>query len=144
MYHKGKFKPLNPEKYIGDPTQIIYRSSWERKFMAWCDRSNSVLKWQSEETVIPYRCPTDNRIHRYFVDFRIQIRDKQGVLKTYLVEVKPDSQTRPPVYPGKKTQKYLTEALTFMKNRAKWDAAEQFAKDRGWSFIILTEHHLGV
>lgn len=144
MYHKGKFKPINPEKYIGDPTQIIYRSSWERKFMAWCDRSASVLKWQSEETIIPYRCPTDNRIHRYFVDFRIQIRDKQGVLKTYLVEVKPDSQTRPPVYPGKKTQKYLTEALIFMKNRAKWDAAEQFAKDRGWSFIILTEHHLGV
>lgn len=144
MFYKGKFKPKFPDKYLGDPTNIIFRSSWEKKFMVWCDSNSSVLKWQSEETIIPYRCPTDNRIHRYFVDFRIQIRDKVGVLKTYLVEIKPDSQTKPPVYPGRKTQRYLTEAMTFMKNQAKWKAAEQFAKDRGWDFVILTENHLGI
>lgn len=144
MFYKGKFKPKFPDKYLGDPTNIIFRSSWEKKFMVWCDSNSSVLKWQSEETVIPYRCPTDNKIHRYFVDFRIQIRDKMGVLKTYLVEIKPDSQTKPPAYPGRKTQRYLTEAMTFMKNQAKWKAAEQYAIDRGWNFVILTENHLGI
>lgn len=144
MFYKGKFKPKFPDKYLGDPTNIIFRSSWEKKFMVWCDSNSSVLKWQSEETVIPYRCPTDNKIHRYFVDFRIQIRDKIGVLKTYLVEIKPDSQTKPPIYPGRKTQRYITEAMTFMKNQAKWKFAEQFARDRGWEFVILTENHLGI
>lgn len=144
MFHKRFYKPLNPQKYIGDPTNIIMRSSWETRFAAWCDKNPQVIKWQSEETVIPYRCPTDNKIHRYFVDFRIQVKNKEGVLKTYLVEIKPDSQTRAPIYPGKKTRKYLTEAFAFVKNQAKWKAAENYAKDRGWEFMILTEHHLGL
>lgn len=143
-YYKGKFTPVYTEKYMGDFTNIIYRSSWELKFMNWCDLSSSVLKYSSEETIIPYRCPTDNRLHRYFVDFKIVVRSKDGTAKTYLVEVKPDSQTRPPVYPGKKTKRYLTEAMTFMKNQAKWEAADQYCKDRGWEFKIITEHELGV
>ncbi len=144
MFHKRKYKPLFPEKYIGDPTNIIMRSSWETRFAAWCDRNPQVIKWQSEEIVIPYRCPTDNKIHRYYVDFRIQVKDKQGLLKTYLVEVKPECQTKPPEYPGRKTKRYITEALTFMKNQAKWKAADNYAKDRGWEFMIINEHHLGL
>lgn len=144
MYHKRIFKPLFPQKYTGDPTNIIMRSSWETRFASWCDKNPAVVKWLSEETVVPYRCPTDDRIHRYFVDFQIQVKQKDGLLKTYLVEVKPFSQTQPPVYPGRQTQRYLTESMTFIKNQAKWKAATEYAKDRNWEFKIITEHELGL
>jgi CRISPR/Cas system CMR-associated protein Cmr5 small subunit len=144
MFHKRKFTPIFPEKYTGDPTNIIMRSSWETMFASWCDKNPSIVKWSSEETIVPYRCPTDNNIHRYFVDFKIQVRSKESFLKTYLVEVKPQKQTVAPVYPGKQTQRYLTESLTFMKNKAKWAAAVEYAKDRGWEFKIITEHELGL
>jgi len=140
MFHKRKFIPIFPEKYTGDPSNIIMRSSWETRFASWCDKNPSVLKWSSEETIIPYKCPTDNRIHRYFVDFKITVITG----KTYLVEVKPKTQTQPPIYPGKRTQRYLQESLAFMKNQAKWEAASEFAKDRGWEFKIITEHELGL
>jgi hypothetical protein len=140
MFHKRKFIPLFPEKYAGDPTNIIMRSSWETRFASWCDKNTSIVKWSSEETVIPYRCPTDNYIHRYFVDFKITTNTQ----KTYLVEVKPQKQTIPPVFPGKQTQRYLLESLTFLKNQAKWEAAKKYAKDRGWEFKIITEHELGI
>lgn len=144
MYHKRKYTPINPEKYTGDPTNIIMRSSWETKFARWCDTNPSILKWNSEETIVPYVCPTDNKWHRYFIDFRIQLRDKSGILRTYLVEIKPSKQTIPPEIPSRKTKRFLIEAATYVKNQAKWKAAEQYAKDRGWEFIILTEHHLGL
>lgn len=140
MFHKRKYTPVFPEKYTGDPTNIIMRSSWETRFANWCDKNPSVIKWCSEETVIPYRCPTDDRIHRYFVDFKITV----ATGKTYLVEVKPSNQTIPPVYPGRRTQRYLTESMTFIKNQAKWKAATEYAKDRGWEFKIITEHELGL
>jgi len=133
-----------PEKYEGDPTNIIMRSSWETRFATWCDRNPAVIKWLSEETVIPYRCPTDNRLHRYFVDFKIKVRTKDNSTKVYLVEVKPAKQTQPPVYPGKRTKYYITESITFVKNQAKWKAADQYAKDRGYEFIIITENELGL
>jgi hypothetical protein len=140
MFHKRKYTPIFPEKYTGDPTNIIMRSSWETMFASWCDKNPSVIKWSSEETIIPYRCPTDNHIHRYFVDFKITVNTG----KTYLVEVKPYKQTQLPEYPGKRTQRYLIESLTFMKNQAKWEAATNYAKDRGWEFKIITEHELGL
>ena len=140
MFHKRKFIPIFPEKYTGDPTNIIMRSSWETRFASWCDKNPSVLKWSSEETVIPYRCPTDSRIHRYFVDFKITV----STGKTYIVEVKPAAQTQPPIYPGRQTQRYITESLTFIKNKAKWEAAIEFARDRGWEFKIITEKELGL
>ena len=95
MFHKRKYKPMFPEKYEGDPTNIIMRSSWETRFASWCDKNPSVIKWLSEETVIPYRCPTDNRVHRYFVDFKIKVKTRDNMIKTYLVEVKPAKQTQP-------------------------------------------------
>jgi hypothetical protein len=144
MFHKRIFTPLYPDKYTGDPTNIIMRSSWETRFASWVDKNPQILKWNSEETVIPYRCPTDNKIHRYFVDFKIQVKGKDDLLRTYLVEVKPAKQTVPPVYPGKRTQRYLTESLTYIKNQAKWAAATEYCKDRGWQFKIITEHELGL
>jgi hypothetical protein len=133
-----------PEKYEGDPTQIVMRSSWETRFASWCDKNPSVVKWCSEETVVPYRCPTDNKLHRYFIDFKIKVRTKDNQLKTYLVEVKPAKQTQPPEFPGRQTKRYLTESLTFMKNKAKWAAANEWCKDRGYEFVIITENELGL
>lgn len=132
------------EKYTGDPTNIIMRSSWETMFANWCDKNPAVIKWKSEETIIPYRCPTDGKIHRYFVDFQVQVKSKDGIPKTYLVEVKPFKQTKPPEYPGRQTKKYIAESLTYMKNQAKWKAATEWAKDRGWDFKIITEYELGI
>jgi hypothetical protein len=140
MFHKRKYTPVFPEKYVGDPTNIIMRSSWETRFANWCDNNPAIVKWNSEETVIPYRCPTDDRIHRYFVDFKITTSNG----KTYLVEVKPAAQCVPPVFPGRRTQRYLTESMTFVKNQAKWKAAVEYAKDRNWEFKIITEKELGL
>ena len=141
--HKRKFFPKNPQKYVGDLTNIIMRSSWETRFAIWCDNNPQVIYWQSEETIIPYICATDNKPHKYYMDFRIQVKTKSG-LKTYLVEIKPEVQTIPPKYPGKQTKRYLTESLTYMKNQSKWQAAKNYASDRGWEFIILTEKELGI
>lgn len=143
-YHQGKYKPKHPDKYEGDITQVIYRSSWELKFFNWCDTNPSVIKWSSEEVVIPYRCPTDNRIHRYFVDAKIKVRDKDGAVQTYLIEIKPDAQTRPPTPPKRNTKRYLTEVMTWGKNEAKWTYAREYARQRGWMFKVVTEFDLGI
>lgn len=144
MFHKRKYKPINPSKYLGDHTNIIMRSSWETKFAIWCDKNPSVVSWSSEETIVPYVSPVDNKAHRYFIDFKIQVNTSEGKKKTYLVEIKPDYQTRPPVAPSRKNKKYITEVMTWGVNDAKWRAAKQYALDRGWEFLILTEYHLGI
>lgn len=141
-YNQGMFTPKHPEKYEGNPLLICYRSSWEKKLFIWCDTNPAIIKWSSEEIVINYRCKTDNRIHRYFIDVKIQVKDaKTNLLKTYLIEVKPLSQTKPP---RKNSKRYLKESLTFIKNQSKWQAAEEYCKDRNWTFVILTEKELGI
>lgn len=144
MYHKRKYTPIHPQKYKGDPTDIVMRSSWETKFAVWCDHNPSILEWSSETTIIPYKCPTDDKWHRYFTDFKIKVRDKDGRSKVYIVEIKPDKQTRPPQAPQRKTRRYLQEVMTWGKNEAKWEAAKEYCTDRGWEFIILTEYQLGI
>ena len=94
MSYKGKYQPSYPKKYKGDPTNIIYRSLWERKFMVYCDLNENILEWGSEEIALPYRSPLDNRIHRYFPDFCINVKESNGSLKKYLIELKPKKQTR--------------------------------------------------
>lgn len=142
-YHHGKYKLKHPDKYEGDPTNIVYRSSWELRFLIWCDTNPSIVKFSSEEVVIPYICPTDNKWHRYFVDFKIRVRTRTNTIQTYLIEIKPDVQTRPPK-PRRKTPRYIQEVFTWGKNEAKWRAAREYAADRGWEFKILTEHDLGL
>lgn len=142
-YHRGKYKLKHPEKYEGDPTNIIYRSSWELRFLNWCDTNPSIVKFSSEEVIIPYICPTDNKWHRYFVDFKIRVRTRTNTIRTYLIEIKPDVQTRPPK-PRHKTPRYIQEVFTWGKNEAKWRAAREYAADRGWEFKVLTEHDLGL
>ena len=144
MFHKRKYTPVFPEKYMGDPTNIIMRSSWETMFANWCDKNPAVIKWKSEETIVPYRCPTDNRIHRYFVDFLVTKVNKEGLKETMIIEVKPSRQTKPPKKKEKVTKTYITEVKNWGVNSAKWKAAEEFCKDRGWTFHIFTEKELGL
>lgn len=139
MFHKRKYVPIFPEKYAGDPSNVIMRSSWETRFAIWCDKNPQIIKWSSEETIIPYVSPIDGRIHRYFVDFKIQTINN----KTYLVEIKPKKQTLPPEG-TRKTKKFLAEASTYLVNQAKWEYAKKYAKDRNWEFIVITEHELGL
>ncbi|MDC6463677.1 head completion protein [bacterium] len=134
MAYKGRYSVKNPSKYEGDPTKVIYRSLWERNAFKWCDDNPNIIKWSSEEVVIPYLYEVDRKYHRYFMD--LKLKTKQG--KTFLVEIKPDGQTRPPTG-GRRTKRYLTESLTYIKNVNKWEAAEEYAKDRGWEFVIWTE-----
>jgi hypothetical protein len=143
-YQSGKYKPKHPQKYEGDPTNIIWRSSWEFRFMRWCDDNPNVLSWSSEEIVIPYICKTDNKLHRYFVDFKIKVKDREGNAKIYLVEVKPKAQTLPPVKPKRKTKYYLEEVMSYAKNISKWNYAEEYCKQRGYIFRIITEDDLGL
>ena len=144
MAYKGKYRPTNPKKYKGDPTNIIYRSLWERKFMCYCDLNDNILEWGSEEFFIPYRSPLDNRVHRYFPDFYIKYIKSNGSICRSIIEVKPDKQTRPPKKPKRQTQGYLYEVTQYVTYEAKWDAAKEFCKDRLWEFRIFTEKELGI
>lgn len=139
VYHKRKYVPMFPEKYAGDPTNIIMRSSWETRFALWCDRNPAIVKWSSEETVIPYLSPVDGKMHRYFVDFKIKTKDN----RVFLVEIKPQKETVMPKKSNNKV-KYLEESKKFLVNQAKWKYAEEYAKDRNYNFIVLTEKELGL
>ena len=143
MSYKGRFVPKNPKKYAGDASNIIWRSTWERKVMDWLDQSESVVYWSSEEIVIRYYNPNDNKIHRYFPDFIVKVKRKDGTVMTHVLEVKPEYQTKEPVR-KRKTQKFINEYVTYTINQSKWKAATEFCKDRGWEFRILTEKNLGI
>lgn len=141
--YKGVFKPKNPQKYKGDPTNIIYRSSWEKMVMKYLDDNPGVIWWGSEELPIPYRSPIDQKMHRYFPDFIVKVRRKDGLVMTYLWEVKPYAQTKMPVQ-KRKTQRFIQEAATYAVNQEKWRAADIFCREHGWQFQIITEKELGI
>jgi hypothetical protein len=148
-YYQGKFHPKNSQKYTGDLTNIVYRSSWELKFMKFCDQRPDVLEWSSEETVIPYFFPIDGKNHRYFVDFRIKVRRTDGSTWEHLVEIKPKNQCVEPKTPKRMSRSFIERVRTYAKNISKWNAAKAFCEKlktegRGIDFIILTETDLGV
>ena len=144
MAYRGKYYPSFPRKYKGDPTNIIYRSLWERKFMVYCDKNQNILEWASEEIAIPYRSPIDNRVHRYFPDFYMKVKETNGKIKNYMIEVKPAKQTIPPKKPKRQTKGYIREAYEYAKNQAKWKMAKEFCADRQWVFKVVTEKELGI
>jgi hypothetical protein len=144
MAYSGKYQPSFPKKYKGDPTNIIYRSLWERKFMRYCDLNENILEWGSEEIIVPYRSPVDRRVHRYFPDFYIKIKESNNTIKKYLIEIKPKKQTVPPKKPQRQTKGYLREAYEYAKNQSKWAAAREYCADRGWEFKVITEIELGI
>ncbi len=143
MTYKGKYIPKNPQKYKGNPSQIIYRSLWERKFMVYCDKNPKVIEWGSEEVIVPYRSPWDGKIHRYFPDFYVKVKTPTGT-KKWVIEVKPKAQCKPPREPKRKTKKYINEVRTWVINEAKWKNAVEYCKDRNMEFMILTEVELGI
>ena len=142
QYKKGIYKPVNRSKYLGtqDP---VYRSSYELYFFRWCDNNPRVLEWTSESVVIPYKSPLDNKFHKYYVDNSIVYKINENTVKKFLVEIKPSKQTEPPKNHGnKKESTYVTEATTYAKNMAKWEAAKKWCDGKGFDFLILTEKQL--
>lgn len=136
-YYQGKYRVRNPKKYKGNASDVTYRSGWEKSCFQWCDGNNDILEWSSETVIIPYFYDVDNKYHRYYMDLLIRFKDR-----TIMVEIKPFKETQVPAKQGKTKQRYLTESLTYVKNQNKWDAARNYAKDRGWGFEIWTEKEL--
>lgn len=141
-FKQGIFHPRFPDKYIGDVNNIVYRSGWEKRVMKDLDENAAVLRWSSEEVIIPYISPIDNRPHRYFVDFYVEAKSRDGSIKKMLLEVKPAAQAAPPKAPKRKTKKYIAEVMTYGVNQAKWNAARNFCLDKGWEFQVLTENEI--
>jgi hypothetical protein len=145
MAYKGKFTPKNPGKYVGNNlTNIVWRSTWERKFMQYCDSNPAIIRWNSEGIVIPYISPVDGRRHRYFVDFWIEMKDASGDIVQKLIEIKPHSQCKPPRKKSRVTKRYIEECKTYAINQAKWEAATIAAKKNGMEFVVLDEYSLGI
>ena len=138
MSYKGRFKPQNPKKYKGDPSNIIYRSTWELRVMKYLDTQPKVEWWASEEMFVRYKSTIDERIHRYYPDFVVKTKEK-----TFMLEVKPFHQTQKPKQ-KRKTKKFLQEAATYAVNQQKWRAADIFCQEHGWLFKIVTEKDLGI
>lgn len=137
---QGMFNPVNPKKIKGDPKGLVYRSSWELKYMMMLDTDPNVIEWGSECIIIPYRIDPMPNLRRYFIDFFVKTADG----KVKLIEIKPASQTLPPK-PGKKRQKtVLKETMTYAMNQAKWKAARIYCDKKGWEFQIMTENDLGI
>ena len=139
--YKGYFKPERPEKYKGNPRNIIYRSMWERHCMVYFDRNDNVLEWASEEIIIPYVSPFDGRVHRYYPDFFLKIKKGQ-MTEMWIIEVKPSKYLKPPKEGKRKTKSYLYEIREWGRNSAKWEAAKDYCDKRGWVFDVWTEKTL--
>ena len=136
--YKGRYRPKNKNKYKGNPANVIYRSLWERRFMVYCDTNPAILEWGSEELIIPYKSPLDSKIHRYFPDFYIKYKDKEGKLRKLIVEVKPKKYTVAPTKkPKRKTMKWQNEVREYLKNTAKWEAAKQWSGKRGMELSLI-------
>ena len=144
QYHQGKYTVVNKQKYVGDVTNVVYRSSWELKLMIWLDNNENVINWGSEEIVIPYISPIDDRQHRYYPDFAMVYKNRDGKIKKALIEVKPEYQTLPPIQKARKTKRFIQESLEYAKNNAKWAYAKRWCSEKGIDFVILTEKHLGI
>lgn len=152
MAYKGRFKPVNIDKYKGDASNIIYRSLWEAKLFNYMDKHPYVIEWASEEFFIPYISPVDKKMHRYFPDVYVVLKNpKDETLKTLIIEVKPYKQVIPPdpskknaTKTGRTSTRYLREVKTYAVNDAKWKAAREYCADRGWQFEIFTEKELGI
>ena len=138
--YKGKYKVKNPEKYKGNPSNVIFRSSWELRFFNYCDKNPDIIEWSSEEVVIPYKSPIDGKYHRYFPDVWV----KTSVGEVYLIEIKPFKETQEPKKRSRITKQYLNEVKTYGININKWKAAEEYCRDRKWKFKIITENELNL
>lgn len=138
------YRPVRPEKYVGDLKKIVYRSSWERRFFQFCDSSANVLKWSSEPFFIPYWDSSSEKMRRYYPDAYVEILESCGKIRKLVIEIKPYKQTIEPVRRKKSTKTYLNECLTYAKNQSKWKYAREFCDKHEFEFVILTEKNLGL
>jgi len=141
-FHQGYYNPKNPEKYIGI-FPIIYRSSWEYRFMIWCDTNDKVLIWSSEPVKIKYWSRDGNKQRTYHPDFYFKILKQDDTTQEFLAEIKPKNQIQKPNPPSKMSKKALESykflAEQYVKNIDKYNAAKEYAVNRSWKFIVLTE-----
>lgn len=140
----GKYRVQNKEKYVADLQECEYRSSWELRYMKYLDRQPNVLEWGSENIIIPYYNPVEKKTRRYFVDFYVKARTKEGLIKKYIIEIKPLNQCKPPKKQKRTTNKYRNAIRTYIRNQSKWKAAKKWAENRGWEFLVITEKELGI
>lgn len=105
--------------------------------MDWFDKNPDIISWSSEEMCIPYVSPVDGKRHRYFPDFVVKVK-KENTIKTYMIEVKPEKQSRPPQKKSRVTKQYIQEVVTWGVNQAKWKSAIEYCKDRKWQFMVMT------
>ena len=142
-FKQGRFSPRNPHKYMGNPTNIIYRSAWELLFLRFCDSNPNIIKYSSEETIIPYISPIDLKQHRYFVDFCLYAKQADGSIKKFLIEIKPYAQTQLPK-PKKNiiAEKFKEQMNTYLVNQEKWKAARAYPESKDMTFCVLTEREL--
>ncbi len=145
-YRSGKYEPRNPEKYIGDIHNIIYRSSWEHRFCTYCDTNELILKWSSEPIEIDYYNPLDKKDHKYNVDFYIKVLKESGGEQDWIIEIKPEKQTKKPIYEGvntlSKLKSYNRNMQIWITNQAKFKAAKEWALKRGFKFGVIDENFL--
>jgi hypothetical protein len=142
-YQQGKFKPKNISKYAGDPTNIIYRSSYELKMLQYCDLNESVIEYKSEEFFIPYQNPISGSIRRYFPDIFMKYKDSSGDIRKVVIEIKPQKDlVEPERNPKRKTKSWVYRVQTWAVNQAKWTAARKYCDERGFEFRIFTEKEL--
>ena len=142
--HVGKYKVTNKSKYVANLQEVVYRSSWELNYMKYLDRQPNVLEWGSENVIIPYYNQIEKKTRRYYVDFYVKVQNPDGIIKQYILEIKPASQCRPPKKRNRISTKYKNEIKTFIVNQCKWTAARKWAEKRGIEFKILTEKELNI
>jgi hypothetical protein len=143
MAYKNRFFPKNTSKYIGDPSSILCRSLWERKFCKYLDENKNILRWSFENIRIPYLSPMDNSLHHYLPDFMVEKKNKDGSISTLIVEVKPYKQTKEPVLTESVSKKtYAKNLEMYLVNQAKWKAARKFCEENSIQFLVLTEKEL--
>jgi hypothetical protein len=130
---KGLYRPKNPQKYLGNPQRIVFRSSWELKLFQWLDSTPAILQWASEEFSIPYLSPFDNKVHQYYPDALVIYKDKHGSLQKEIIEIKPLKET---ILQPRATER---DKLAYVLNQAKWKAASIFASQQGMRFRVVTE-----
>lgn len=137
-----RFVPKNPQKYIGDVNNIVCRSGLELKYFKYFDENPSIIKYSSEEMHIKYYLELDNKIHKYYPDFIIKVKNREGKINTIMIEIKPYSQTLRPTKGNKRNLTYINEVMTWEKNQAKWKYAEAFCKEHGMEFMVMTEREI--
>lgn len=133
-FYQGIYTPTNQEKYLGKKMPT-FRSSWEFKFMQFCDTNPNILGWASESHRIPYRHPFTGKLTTYVPDFFIVYVDKNGKKHAEMIEIKPSKQT---IDQAMRPRDKAIAAI----NEAKWKMAREWCKQQNIHFRIITEQEI--